>query len=102
MLRRCAPVKRTALSSRPSLSCWRLQAEVLALALGLLCREGQVLRCWRDVEVDTCHPWPPDRFWRLTNAQYARLHVFMTSWALQVSPQFEHLDDLLHNGCIRS
>ena len=64
-----------------------MQAEALGLALGLLYQYGQGLRRWRDVEAETCHPWPPATFWRNANALSARLHVDLTDKALQVNHQ---------------
>ncbi len=62
-----------------------MQVEALGLALGLLYLHGQGLRRWRDVEAETCHPWPAATFWRSANALGARLHVVLTDKALQVS-----------------
>ncbi len=62
-----------------------MQAEALGLALGLLYQHGQGLRRWRDVEAETCHPWPAATFWRSANALSARLHVVLTDKTLQVS-----------------
>ena len=64
-----------------------LQAEALALALGLLYHHGQGLHRWRDIEAETCHPWPPATFWRSANALGVRLHIVLVDKALQVSAE---------------